>query len=80
MPSVKQKTDIDWRQALSRKSALFSRVFGSAEGQEVLELLSAKFQRAKLFSDDPYRTAYQVGQHELVAHIKDMIKRNDADE
>jgi hypothetical protein len=48
-------------------------VFQSEKGKELLKILSAMYQDIKLKGNDPYETAYKVGQNDVIREIKSFL-------
>ena len=61
-------------QVIEQKNVLYSRVFNTVEGRQVLEDLIALYLPDKLSTDDPHTTAVRVGESNPVRYIQRRLK------
>lgn len=48
-------------------------LFTTATGKELMEFMDRYMVRGKLFSEDPYETAYNIGRRDLVLELRSMV-------
>ena len=64
----------DVKEHLRRDALAFQKVFTSPEGVRVLERLEYEFCGGAMFDrEHPHAVHYNVGRHDVVQHIKQMI-------
>ena len=56
-------------QVIEKKNVLYSRVFNTQEGKQVLEDLVALYLPDKLSTDSPHTTAIRVGESNPIRYI-----------
>jgi len=66
------ETSETWQEVVRRKSGVVSRVFASPDGKELLKLLDETFCQRSLFDEDPNKTAYNIGQRDLVVYLQQL--------
>lgn len=62
-----------WKSPLLAKAKQFKAAFGTTQGEEVLKALSDAFEKQQLMGSDPYETAYNVGQRDVVVYINQLV-------
>ncbi|MEE4280400.1 MAG: hypothetical protein V2I41_00545 [Pseudomonadales bacterium] len=50
--------------------------FRSPDGKALLEYLEGRYQRCRLYNDNPHKTAYNCGQFDLVEELKQILETN----
>jgi len=74
---MKQSRDeaiAEFRDKLFEKSKRYSQVFGTDAGKEVLKELVDLYIKPEVFNSDPLKMARNVGQHDLVKFIKELVE------
>ncbi len=74
---MKQSRDeaiAEFRDGLFEKSKLYAQVFGTDAGKKVLKELDDLYIKPEVFNSDPLKMARNVGQHDLVKFIKELVE------
>ncbi len=66
MPKV---TVEDIRRRLRHKSAALTEFMNSPIGKSIIEALEDEFYNGELFDPDPYKTAFNCGQRDVVIYL-----------
>ncbi|RLD68603.1 MAG: hypothetical protein DRI98_11635 [Bacteroidetes bacterium] len=64
----------EWREKVFQKGKLYREVFNTAAGKKVLKELSDLYIKPDMFDTDSLKMARNVGQHDLVKFIVDMVE------
>jgi len=59
---------------LRAKSKNFNSVFSSPQGEQVLVALEEEFNHDNIMAEDPYKTAYRLGQRDVVVYIRQLMR------
>ena len=70
----------EWKKQIMAKAKIVMRVAATPEGQALFGVLEKTFQSSSLLEDNPQRTAYNLGQYELVQYLKDLRDIEDTDD
>ncbi len=60
------------KERLAKKSARVQTFMDSELGRAVIDALEAEFYHGELFTDDPHRTAYNLGRRDVVVYLKQL--------
>jgi hypothetical protein len=60
-------------EALRQKSRAFKSIFSGPEGQKALKALQDEFDQLNIMSETPEKTAYKLGQRDVVKYIEQLI-------
>ena len=63
---------MSWRDQIKPQAVVVQRALLSEHGRELMKLLEKAFQSGTLMGDDMNKTAYAVGQYELVEYLKEL--------
>lgn len=69
----------EWKDQIKAKAKIVMRVTNTEEGKALIDLLEATFQSGTILGSDPQQTAYNAGQFELVAYLKQLRDFGDID-
>jgi len=73
MDQNKQRENLEKAHSIAVKnSGPIQRVFAGPDGKEALDVLERAFDGDTLFSNDPYRTAYNLGARDVVTYIRQL--------
>lgn len=64
------------REALAKKASIIFTVFGTEQGQKVLEILEDEFDGQDLRGGDPYETYYNLGARDVVTYIRQLVNHH----
>lgn len=62
------------REQLSRHAKHFKDTFKTIAGKKVLKTLQESFLKQSMMGETPEKTAYNVGQHDLIQYITEMVE------
>lgn len=68
-----------WREALNEQRRVVVTSLNNENGKQLISLLEKTFQGG-LFDADPITMAKNVGQHDLVQYLKDLLKEGSENE
>ncbi len=74
---AREKALANWKDKLFEKSKLYSGVFGTDAGSKVLQELVDLYIKPEIFNSDPLKMARNVGQHDLVKFIQELVELKD---
>jgi hypothetical protein len=63
------------KELMDRKAAVYLRVFGSAEGREILADLQRSNPAGNLFEENTNKQYHRLGRFEVVQGIVDLVER-----
>ncbi len=68
------------KKELKRKADLFSNVFGTPQGKEVLQMLQLELNPDELFVEgDAHKTSYNLGKRDAFIYINQMLRFDNND-
>lgn len=62
------------KERLKKKAKVFQNLFSTPDGKKALEALQQEFDSVDIMSDTPEKTAYRLGQRDVVKYIEQMIQ------
>jgi hypothetical protein len=71
--------DSDLLNKMKEKQRSIRKVFNTADGQVLLEVLEDEFDKDILFDPDPLKMAYKLGGRDLLTYIKQIISHKEGD-